>query len=387
MKTVLTSKKKLLVAIIDTLCTVMRIGQKKPLPKAEDVSSILVLELWGIGDVVLAITGLQGLKKIYPHAKIVLLCQKYGSVLLQESQCVDEIIAFKFPWTKNRGKYPFWQYPWIKMIQLQKQIQKMKFDLSISARMDLRNNALLWIFQANHRLGFAEAGGKGFLTNSIECDDEPVHSVEHWQFILNHLENKVKKWPHPSLIISDKERSNAQLKVHKIRHYKNGLKIAVHPGAGHPLRCWPIQSFQKAIIQISQRYEINWIFFSPPGPDDDQLGKGLDKTTVRFNELKVDLRELMGIMSQCDILLCNDSGPMHIAAALNIPVVALFGPQLPAYFSPLVSPKKVVYYKNVVCRPCFDNCHLKSPICMDNIDPELVVCEITYLINVLMKKK
>jgi ADP-heptose:LPS heptosyltransferase len=78
----------------------------------------------------------------------------------------------------------------------------------------------------------------------------------------------------------------------------------------------------------------------------------------------------MALVSHCDLLLCSDSGPMHIANALGVPVTALFGPQRSEWYGPLGANDTVVRIEEMPCRPCFDQCIFSAPRCMDRIRPD-----------------
>ena len=83
----------------------------------------------------------------------------------------------------------------------------------------------------------------------------------------------------------------------------------------------------------------------------------------QFIRVSLPLRRFMSVLAQCRMLICNDSGPMHIATALNVPVVAVFGPTEPAWFGPLGQDHHVVIRPEFWCRPCFDYCLFDQPYC------------------------
>ena len=96
---------------------------------------------------------------------------------------------------------------------------------------------------------------------------------------------------------------------------------------------------------------------------------------------KLSLIELQEALSICDLFITNDSGPMHIAAALGIPTVAIFGPGHPSQFGPYTSPDRYrVLQKHAECRPC-RQCSFKSSVCLDGITPEEVVIACIELLN------
>jgi ADP-heptose:LPS heptosyltransferase len=93
-------------------------------------------------------------------------------------------------------------------------------------------------------------------------------------------------------------------------------------------------------------------------------------TSVR--RIQSDIRGFMALVSQCDLLLCSDSGPMHIASALGVPVTALFGPQRREWYGPRGALDVVVQVDEMPCRPCFDACIFATPHCMEGITTDAV---------------
>jgi ADP-heptose:LPS heptosyltransferase len=101
--------------------------------------------------------------------------------------------------------------------------------------------------------------------------------------------------------------------------------------------------------------------------------------------IKTDLRCFMSLASQCDLLLCSDSGPMHIANALGVPVTALFGPQRREWYGPRGERDRVVQIDDMPCRPCFDACIFATPHCMEQITVDAVVSAIETQLDRLVR--
>jgi ADP-heptose:LPS heptosyltransferase len=102
--------------------------------------------------------------------------------------------------------------------------------------------------------------------------------------------------------------------------------------------------------------------------------------------MQSDLRGFMALVTQCDVLLCSDSGPMHIANALGVPVTALFGPQRREWYGPRGKLDSVVQVDEMPCRPCFDACIFATPHCMEGITVDAVVSAIEDQLERLAQK-
>lgn len=95
----------------------------------------------------------------------------------------------------------------------------------------------------------------------------------------------------------------------------------------------------------------------------------------------------MAVLSQCALFICNDSGPMHISTALDVPVVAVFGPTEPAWFGPLGANHKIVIRSGFWCRPCFDYCIFDQPYCLRTIDVQDVYQPAENTVTELLAKR
>src|SRR6476660_8012123 len=128
---------------------------------------ILVVELWNIGDVVIATTSLQALRARYPDAWITFLGKPHAEEVLRGSDLVDEVITFDFPWTSETEKYRSSRYDRIAMKALVRRLRDEKFELSVDCRMDFRSNLVTYAARAKRRVGYAFGGGTFLLTDAI----------------------------------------------------------------------------------------------------------------------------------------------------------------------------------------------------------------------------
>jgi ADP-heptose:LPS heptosyltransferase len=110
----------------------------------------------------------------------------------------------------------------------------------------------------------------------------------------------------------------------------SNLLVAVHPGAGVPEKRWPLDRFENVARELTGRTNVDVLAFIEPA--------GYGASLARVDGLipaKVELRQMIALLARCDLLVCNDSGPMHIAGALGVPTVAVFGSGIDRQFAPL----------------------------------------------------
>ncbi len=343
---------------------------------------ILVIELWGIGDLVMMSSILGPLKKSYPDAKITLLTKPYAPMLLKYNDNIDEFVKFDFPWTKFRGKYKIWQWDWRGLVKTIKDLRRKKFDLALCARGDIRNNILLFLIQSTRRVGYDFTGGAYFLTDVVGKKSKREHRVNDWSRLLAHLgiDIDVRNF-RPRICISEDESEEAERFLIDHGIFEGDLVIGIHPGARIAVRRWPLERFARIAEHLSSKYNAKIIVFV--GPD----GYGEDiPITGDFIRAKLSLRGLIALMSKSALFICNDSGPMHIATAIDISVFALYGPTDPQWFGPYSESHRMLIEEGFKCRPCYDYCKHKKPPCIMAISVDYVLSEVDKKMDDLIQK-
>ena len=201
-----------------------------------------------------------------------------------------------------------------------------------------------------------------------------IHQVKKYtNFVNNSLNIKL---PAGKLVIYKKNNSIQ----------KNNKLIGINPGAsyGNAKRWYP-DKFAEVAIKLSDTFD--FIIFG--GPDEKAFASEIEQIFIRkkiknFQNLagKTSIEELINNISILDILITGDSGPMHIAASLEIPTIALFGPTDDKETSQWMNPKSIIIKKNLECQPCLEkNCPLKHHNCMKLIETNEVVQNVSLILN------
>ncbi|MEO8194262.1 MAG: glycosyltransferase family 9 protein [Gemmatimonadales bacterium] len=298
-----------------------------------DVKRILVLELWHMGDVVLATPVLQRLREIYPAATITLLAKAHAAELLEGSGLVDDIVTYDFPWTATSAKYNPARYDGRAISELVKDLRAKRFDLSLDCRMDLRSNVLTRSIGARRRIGYDFGGGGFLLTDALPPPPAEQHKVDDWMALLEPLKQDHRipgvPTPEPHLSVSAVEREEARQLLESYGIAPDDLVVGIHPGGSHDTKRWSADNFAEVARSLASRHDARLVAFVDPEGFGADMQLGGDAVFVRTS-----IREMMGLFTFCDLVLCNDSGPMHAAAALGIPVVAVFRTGSPAAYGP-----------------------------------------------------
>jgi len=334
-----------------------------------NIGKILIVELWGIGDAVMMSPILAPLREKFPEARISVLCQQHAADILKENRQISRFFIFKFPWTAFTGKYRFWRWDWKGIMRLIMELRREKFDLVLDARKDPRNNLLLFLTGGKRRVGYGWKVCGYFLTDAICLKDEKIHRVEAWKKLLVHLGIEAGD-VRPDIRISVEEEKWAGEFLKNNGISDHDLMIGIHPGARVKVRCWPLEKFAEIGSYAAIRHKAKVLVFVEP----DGYGDDIAVTTEHV-KVKVGLRQMTALISKLSLLICNDSGAMHIASAVHTPTVSIFGPGDPGSIGPYGGNHAVVI-KDISCRPCFDHCRYHEPLCLTGIFVEDVIREI-----------
>ena len=364
-----------LVRLCDTSrhCVAKRSGQ---------VQRILVLECWNLGDIVMELPFLRNLRIHYPDARIALLTSPKCAQLISDQELVDELIIVRVPWAQHYSrwrKYNPFSPLWSEFLRTLRFLRAQQFHLAFSARADIRDNFIMWFAEVERRVGYAFGGGGFFLTDVAVPDLQNPHYSNRWLRLLETL----GKWSDvrgPRLRVTANERESAQRCMAERGIRKGEFVIGIHPGARSAMRQWGEENFRIVARRLQAEFPIKIVWFRDPGQTEPI------ENDPQHPSFSLPLREFMGLLSQCQLLICNDSGPMHIATALGVPVVAIFGPTEPAWFGPLGENNHIVIQPGFWCRPCFDYCVFDQPYCLRTIKVESVFRAAVEALSTLFTK-
>jgi heptosyltransferase-2 len=339
---------------------------QKPAPKKRDdeIRKILVIEYANLGDIVMLLPFLQNLRIHYPRAQITLLASPKVMPLLKEQNLVDELIPVSVPlamYSSRWGRYnPFSSF-WVKFWRCLLLLRQREFDLALMGRADILHNLMLWMTRARQRVGYGFCGGRIFLTDVVTPDVNNPHVADRWLALLQTLGKPVlDRLPRLRTLPDENQLAREYLEGKGVRDGE--FIIGIHPGARIPTRQWGDGNFRVIADRLARRFAAKILWFQDPSTGDQASESPRGSIAVTL-----DLRRFMAVLARCQLLICNDSGPMHIASALGIPVVSLFGPTEPSWFGPLGAGNRVIIRRGFWCRPCADHCIFDKPYCLQTI--------------------
>jgi ADP-heptose:LPS heptosyltransferase len=347
--------------------------------ESKDINKILVINLGGIGDVLISTPALRALKEHFSGARLYLLAVPRGAEVARSLAYVDKVFVFE----ANRPILKIFSNL-VNILEL----RKLKVDLAINMRTIVSGSSAAkmgWIMnliRPGKKAGRDTAGRGNFLDIKIREDDigekyEMDYDVETVQALGAQVKDrKIDFLIEPNNL----ERAEEVLKNQGIN--KSDIVIGIHPG-GKPSHRWPGDNFAEVIKAIA-RENPSFKFVITGSADENELaGKIIDKSGIKASNLagKLSIRELAVLLKRCDLYITNDTGSMHIAAIMNTPLVAIFGPGYFKRYDPRnIYPQAEVLCKEVDCSPC-NKSFCGSMKCLEFISTVEVVLAAKRLLN------
>ncbi len=333
---------------------------------------LLVLELWGLGDLTFATAFLRLAVERYD---VTLVGKPHAQPLLALTFPDVKFIAYDAPWTAFRGKYQLWKWRWGELGRLVARLRRERFAAAVSVRKDPRDHLLMRLVGARTRAGFPAKGSGLLLNRRVRQQQAKQHKVEDWRQLATALDL-------PSAAESAPMLASAAYRTERVDALLAGLTkplLVLHPGARIAVRRWPEPYFASLLPRLRAEFDFHLALV----PDPDGYGAGLAPLCDQVLP-QLSIGELVYLLGRTNLLLCNDSGPGHLAAACGRPVIVMFGPTDPDWFRPYGGIHRVVLRDICAWRPCFDYCKFPEPYCMTKLLPDDAWPEIREHIRTLI---
>jgi len=317
---------------------------------------ILIIKPSSLGDVVHALPTVNLVRRRFPSATITwLINDELASLLKKDCPIIDGVIAFP---RREFGK------PWklARALKFLRRLRAERFDLVIDLQGLLRSGIMTWATRAPRRIGLSDAReGSRFFYNEI-VQVPRAHAVERYLLAARHLgaEAGPVEFPLPSAAPDITYVDELLPKARPL--------IAVNPSARWETKLWGDDRFA-ALIKKLPRERVVLTGSAADAARLEKLAQGCVNLAGR-----TDLAQLAEVCRRCAVVITNDSGPMHLAAAVGTPVIAIFGPTDPALTGPY-GKGHIVLRSGIPCSPCMSaDCHHTPRMeCMQLVTVEQVL--------------
>ena len=345
---------------------------------------ILITNPFGIGDVLFSLPMVYALKEQYPESKIDYICNKRVADVLKAQSDIDRVYIYekdewrdKFKKSKTRAIRDFSIFI--------KEIRRRRYDIVFDLSLSREFGFMLWFLGIKLRIGYNYKNRGIFLNRNIKIDGYSVkHIVEYHLDLLSFL-GIDNKYLDKKIAISEEYVGRAKGKIASID--RNNILVAVIPGGGVSWgrdaykKRWADENYSQLIDFIARDSKVSILVM---GDKKDSLNFTIPKDHKNiYNYMgKTTVLEFMALVSQVDLVITNDGGPLHIAVALGVPTISIFGPVSEDVYGPYPRDSKHrVVTSDLSCRPCYSNFKVPkcdSYSCLSNI-------KVDYLFNEFKK--
>jgi heptosyltransferase-2 len=330
-------------------------------------ASLLVRATNWLGDAVMTTPALAGLRGAFPGARIALLAKPPVAELFRHHPDVDEVILYERP-GRHEGA--------LGRLRLGGELRRRRFDAALLLQNAFDAAFLAFLARIPERAGYPTDGRRLLLSLPVPLTRDILqrHEVEYYLCLLDGLGVPRPAPPVLKLLVTDGERAEIASRLASLGLEPGAPIVSINPGAtfGSAKRWYP-DRFAAVADALSEEWGAAIVVVGTPAeaPLAGEIGAATRKPPINLAG-KTTVRELMALLSLSAFLVTNDSGPMHIGAALGVPLVAIFGPTDWRRTSPWTSLAKVVRVE-IDCSPCRLRTCDRGHECMLGVTSEMVV--------------
>ncbi len=321
-----------------------------PVVDPSAIREVLVLRLDRIGDVIMSLPALYQLRAALPNARIRLAVGAWSAAVVSHAP-VDEILVWSAPWA---GRGAEGAEGAVGLARRARALRASTIDLALDLQGDVRASMLLWLAGARIRAGYANTGGAWLLTHVIPLDETVSWIEQNRRAVETVLGPEIGRITVDPLTADDRDFA---------RRFRAALGpsrrplVGLHPSGGRPVKQWDIARWADVAALLQREFGATIVVTGSIAdkPLAEALAQTLQVPPVDMTG-RLGVRETMAVIEALDLFLSSDTGPMHMACAVDTPSVSVFGPTDPVrYFSGgdgRRGSRHVVIRADLWCSPC-----------------------------------
>jgi len=298
----------------------------------EAYKNILIVKPSSLGDIVLALPALTALRRNFPEARISWLVRPEFAALLENHPDLDEIIVFD---RKFLGKAWFHPHAFGALVSLIRRLRAGSFDVVFDFQGLFRTASLAWLSGCRRRFGRGRAREFAhiFYTDKVDQDMKCAHLVDYYLRIIQAA--GTRDTGVEFVLPKNPEAAKSVGRLLLSRNVSPGDYAVFVPGSAHTDKCWPTERFAELADKITAKFGFS-IVATGTEPEAEVVDKLKQQAKVSVANLagQTSLSELMALLRGAKLVVSNDTGPGHIAAAAGVPLVLMFGRSNPVRVGP-----------------------------------------------------
>jgi len=321
---------------------------------------ILIRATNWVGDAIMALPALRAVRSRFPDAEITILARPYVAFIYKDQPVCDNMM---FVDDKR---------------DMAGEIRAEKFDVAVLLQNAFEAAWFAWRAGIPERIGYARDGRSLLLTKALPVPkpgEIPAHEQYYYLELLRRA-GWLDSLPSESFIKLDVPEGNRQKAAEFLRFNgvkPDNLRVAIGAGASYgSAKCWSPDRFAELANRLQAQSGTDIILFGTlaEAPVSSAIAAGMHRAPIDLTG-KTAINDLPALLSQCHLFIGNDSGAMHVAAAVGLPVVAVFGPTDPYGTAP-VTPRCSIVQEKPYCSPCFLRRCPTDHRCMTRVTPDAV---------------
>ncbi len=343
-------------------------------PDLKQARKILICGVNWVGDTILTYPAIYKLRRLLPQSHLAVLVPDGLVDLWRTCEAVDEIVSFR-----KAGRWGSLRED----LRLSRSLRTRNFDAALILPRSFHSAFLIGLARIPIRIGYRSEARSLLLTHGVARRDDLLHAhrVRYYENLTEPF-GAIEKSMAPRISLREEDRKGAEHVLQGLGFSNGRPLIGMNPGATYGLaKCWPPDRFAELARRLAKKWKAGIVVF---GKEEErsaseeilrQVGRsGVDLTG------KTGLLQLAALLEKCRLLVTNDTGTMHVAAAVGIPVVAIFGSTDPVTTGPF-GEGHVIVKKDVPCSPCLKRICPTDHRCMTAITVDDVEAAVNSKLN------
>lgn len=321
------------------------------------VEKILMIKLWGIGNLVMILPLIRAVRRQHPHAVIHFLTLAHNAEMLKHVPSLDRVITFEPAGMVSTL---------LDLLRTTRSLRASKYDLVLDFEQFLKISPLMaGLSQAAQAIGFRTEGQARHLLFNVKV---PYRKDRHMSLTFGDIVRSAgisTDGLPPVEVPRSQEASMHAEEIMNLLPEGNGPVVALHVGSGDnfPGRRWPVEQFADLARRLTRELGARCVV-TGTASEQDLAKQCISKAGVPLLDAtgRLDIMPFIEFLDRVDLLVTNDTAPAHISSALGVPVVAIYGPNTPDLYGPLHMESRVLYHR-LPCSPCLTNLNAKTSRC------------------------
>lgn len=357
------------------------------------MKKLLIINPFGIGDVLFTTPIIHTLKDAFAGVKIGYLCNRRTASILENNPYVDSVFVYERDEFEAIRKKSF--FAWLRnIIVFLNQIKKEHFDVALDFSLNTQYGFFSWYAGIKERIGYDYKKRGRFLTRKVNLwDYSEKHIIEYYADLLKYLGLRLGHRELELYLKEDDKRKTEEI-LSKENVGGQDFLVGIIPGAGKSwerdayLKHWPPENFAQLADKMVENYKAKIIIMGDFS-EKELAKKVIENMHYRAIDISgtTTLGELAALLSRMNLVITNDGGPLHIAVALGRKTVSFFGPVNPKVYGPYPPDENrhIVLRKTLDCSPCYRKFRLspckRNKECLKTIDVKQALEAINRLLN------